>query len=118
MMAEMLWDVSLNPDQLISEFLNGYYGEVGAPFVRLYMDTMHAAIDETGYHLLACCTPPPAGVNKPFLTPLALLVSARAFADAMTALNATGGAKAVVYGKRIERASMANIYTVNICCNG
>ena len=79
------------------------------------MDTMHAAIDETGYHLIACCTPPPAGVNKPYLTEEALLVSAGAFADALTALNATeragNGAETVAYRGRVERASMAILYT-------
>ena len=49
LMAEMLWDVTLDPDVLIAEFLGGYYGPIAAPFVRLYMDTMHAAIDDTGY---------------------------------------------------------------------
>lgn len=38
-MAEKLWDPSLDHDVLISEFLNGYYGSA-APFIRLYMDTM------------------------------------------------------------------------------
>ena len=111
-MANMLWDVSLDPDQLISEFLTGYYGTVAGPFIRLYMDTMHASVDATGYHLLACCTAPPAGVEKAYLTPMALLVSAGAFADAVTALNATADPKAAVHRERVERASMANLYTV------
>ena len=40
----MMWDPTQNPDALISEFLIGYYSELGAPFVRKYMDTMHAAV--------------------------------------------------------------------------
>jgi len=66
-MATLLWDPSLDPDTLISEFLLGYYGPVASPFIRLYMDTMHAAVDETGDSVVACCMPPPAGVNKPCL---------------------------------------------------
>jgi hypothetical protein len=34
-MGRMLWDVTLNPDALISEFLDGYFGTEAAPFVRL-----------------------------------------------------------------------------------
>jgi hypothetical protein len=33
-MAEMLWDPTLNPEALVSEFIDGYYGNA-APFVRL-----------------------------------------------------------------------------------
>lgn len=38
-MAEKMWDPSLDHDVLIEEFLSGYY-QAAAPFVRLYMDTM------------------------------------------------------------------------------
>jgi hypothetical protein len=62
-MAEMLWDPSLDPDKLISEFLSGYYQDA-APFVRLYMDTMHAAVSSTKHFLKACCVQPPAGIHK------------------------------------------------------
>ena len=43
-LANMMWDPTQDPDALISEFLIGYYSELGAPFVRKYMDTMHAAV--------------------------------------------------------------------------
>jgi hypothetical protein len=33
----MMWDPSLDPDALITEFLAGYYSPVAAPFVRLYV---------------------------------------------------------------------------------
>ena len=77
-MSEMMWDPTLDPDVLIAEFLAGYYGKA-APFVRLYMDTMHAAVDETDHFLRSCCVQPPAGTEKSFLTPMALLTSATAF---------------------------------------
>jgi hypothetical protein len=77
-MSEMMWDPTLDPDVLIAEFLAGYYGKA-APFVRLYMDTMHAAVDETDHFLRSCCVQPPAGIEKSFLTPMALLTSATAF---------------------------------------
>jgi hypothetical protein len=34
-MAELLWNASLNPDELIAEFLRGYYGSVAEKFIRL-----------------------------------------------------------------------------------
>jgi hypothetical protein len=107
-MAEMMWDQSLSPDELISEFLVGYYSSAGAPFVRLYMETMHAAVNSSGYFLDSECMGPPEGVHKPYLTPVALLESATAFAKGLTA-TASGPEK---YRVRLARASMANLYTI------
>ena len=95
----------------------GYYGNVGAPFVRTYMDTMRGAMNNTVCPLVGNCLgmPPPAGVRKNYLTPHALLVSAGAFRDGVAAFdNVTGGAKAkaAVYRARLERASMAVLYPV------
>jgi hypothetical protein len=33
-MGEMLWDPTLDPDVLISEFLLLYYGPVGSPWIK------------------------------------------------------------------------------------
>jgi hypothetical protein len=74
------------------------------------MDTMHAAVDETGSLLVACCTPPPAGIHKAYLTPLALLVSATAFDEGHTALAHTPSP--AVFTARLSKASMAILYTV------
>jgi hypothetical protein len=101
----MLWDPSLDPDTLIAEFLTGYYGSA-VPFVRTYMDTMHAAVKTTGHFLKACCVQPPAGTHKSFLTPMALLKSATAFEQALAALKPAEAALA----ERVERASMAVSY--------
>ena len=62
-MAEMLWNPSLDPDTLIAEFLAGYYASA-APFVRTYMDTMHAAVKTIWHFLKACCVQPPAGTLR------------------------------------------------------
>ena len=105
-MAEMLWDPTLNPEVLVSEFIDGYYGNA-APFVRLYMDTMHAAVDETGHFLRACCVQPPTGIHKSYLTPMALLESATAFNEAASALSKPADAE---QRARVERASMAITY--------
>ena len=76
-MGRMLWNVTLNPDDLITEFLDGYFGKA-SPFVRVYMDTMHGSIADTGYYMHE-------GVptDAPFLTPMAVLTSAQAFQDAL-----------------------------------
>ena len=44
----MMMDVTLDPDELISEFLTAYYKEA-APFVREYMDVMHGSIADTNF---------------------------------------------------------------------
>lgn len=44
----MLWNPAVDDLALIQEFLTNYYG-LAAPFVQLYMDTVHGAIDETNY---------------------------------------------------------------------
>ncbi|NLE59225.1 MAG: DUF4838 domain-containing protein [Planctomycetes bacterium] len=54
-LAKMLWNPSLNADELIDEFLNGYYGPA-APHVRAYLDTIHQAVAAGGDHL-GCFSP-------------------------------------------------------------
>lgn len=106
-MAEMLWDPSLDPDILITEFLDGYYEQAG-PYIRRYMDTMHEAVNETCPVRGAYIIQPPAGILKCYLTPKALLTSATAFKDGLNALNPSQSA---VRG-RVRRASMAVSYVV------
>jgi hypothetical protein len=97
-----LWncrDPSQDDRKLISEFLDAYYGKA-APFVRLYMDTMHGSISDTNFWM---------GEGFPldaaFLTPIALLTSATAFVDG----------RATVTGlelERLNRAAMAVYYPI------
>jgi hypothetical protein len=51
-------------------------------------------------------------MNKAYLTPDALLTSAKAFTDASAALAKEDNDKSGVYGARVARARMANLYTV------
>jgi uncharacterized membrane protein len=51
LMAEIMYDPSQDDDALITKFLNAYYGEEVALFVRLYMDTMHGSIADTNYYM-------------------------------------------------------------------
>ena len=72
------------------------------------METMHAAVNSSGYFLDFECMGPSAGVHKPYLTPSALLESATAFHKGLDAI-ASGPQK---YQVRLARASMANLYTI------
>lgn len=98
--AYLMMQIMYNPDQdeetLISGFLESYYGKA-APYIRLYMDTMHGAIADTDYYMRENFDHKAA-----FLTPMALLTSAQAMAQ---------GAKLVatdsVRKERIEVAKLA-----------
>eukprot|EP01044_Picomonas_judraskeda_P017261 COSAG03_NODE_3212_length_2143_cov_0.936399_2_plen_243_part_00 len=72
LISAMLWEPSLNSDAVIEEFLEDYYG-LAAPFVRLYMDTLHGAIADSNYYL---------GIvfdsTAQFLTPVVVLEAASA----------------------------------------
>eukprot|EP01043_Picozoa_sp_COSAG02_P035845 COSAG02_NODE_2592_length_8465_cov_2.118695_6_plen_339_part_00 len=78
---------------------------------RVLCYVQHASVDETGYFLHSCCVPPPTGVNKTYLQPIALLTSATAFKQALAAIPPTGPNTATLTG-RVERASMAILYVV------
>lgn len=43
--AKLLWDPELDLDELLTKFTNGYYHEAG-PFVKEYIDLIHAEIQE------------------------------------------------------------------------
>ena len=49
-MAEMLWNPTLEPEDLITEFLDGYYADAG-PFIRRYMDIMHDSVANVSYYM-------------------------------------------------------------------
>ena len=48
--GRLLRDVTLDPDQLVDEFLDGYYGP-GAASVRSYMSEMETSVDDANYSL-------------------------------------------------------------------
>ena len=50
LIAKLLWNPNLNVDSVMNDFLQGYYGDA-APFVRQYIDTMHAALTNSGEDL-------------------------------------------------------------------
>jgi hypothetical protein len=50
LIAKLLWNPYLNVDSVMTDFLQGYYGDA-APFVRKYIDTMHDALARSGEEL-------------------------------------------------------------------
>jgi len=58
MVAKLLWDPSREPESLIREFTDGYYGPAGAP-IRAYLDVIHDAVDRSG-DWLTLSSPPDA----------------------------------------------------------
>ncbi len=47
MLAKLLWDPYVDADSVMTDFLTGYYGN-DAPQIRRYIETMHAALDQSG----------------------------------------------------------------------
>lgn len=102
-MGRMLWNVTLDPDAVITEFLAGYFGPA-APYVRLYLDTFHGAIADTNYYMHESVP-----TDAPFLTPMALLTGGQAFAEALVDLKKTPGS---AYTARVDTAKIAVYYVV------
>jgi hypothetical protein len=42
-LAQLLWNPQKNDRDLITTFVEGYYGQAAAPFIREYLDLMHTA---------------------------------------------------------------------------
>lgn len=49
-LARKLWNDQLNEDQLLDEFLNGYYGKA-SPFVKEYIQKLKSNLNESGRNL-------------------------------------------------------------------
>jgi hypothetical protein len=58
-LAKLLWDPTRDPQKLIDEFLDGYYGPA-APEIGAYLKLMHDGVEESG-DSLTCYSPPDAG---------------------------------------------------------
>jgi len=50
LLAHLEWNPSLDPKQLTSEFLRGYYGPAG-PYLQSYLDLVHDSIEKKGQGL-------------------------------------------------------------------
>ncbi len=47
LIAKLLWDPDRDVDELMDDFLAGYYGPA-APYIREYIDLMHDALEQSG----------------------------------------------------------------------
>ena len=102
LMAEILYDPSQDDETIISNFLDAYYGEKVAPFVRQYMDVMHGSIADTNYYMRENFDHTAA-----FLTPIALLSSAEALQRGLNLTDA--GSK---HHLRVQTAKLAVYYPI------
>ncbi len=65
--AKLLWNPDLDTDEIINEFMNGYYEEAGV-FVKKYIDTIHEEIQNNKDFFLFLYGDPAQGFNS-FLSP-------------------------------------------------
>jgi len=101
-MAKALWKPTVDADELIADFLDGYY-RAAAPFVRTYMNAMVVGIGESSYYMHENF-----GVDAPFLKPALLLQSAAALVHARDAVRMSD----VRYVRRAEQAGMPIMYVI------
>lgn len=69
LIAKLLWDPQADVDALMDDFLTGYYGAAG-PHLRVYIDRMHDAQDQSGEGLSIFGnphTPPKAYLSQELL---------------------------------------------------
>jgi hypothetical protein len=50
LISELLWNPKADPDAIIDDFVNGYFGNAG-PFIRQYIDVMRDALLESEFRL-------------------------------------------------------------------
>jgi hypothetical protein len=50
LIAKLLWNPQIDVDSVMNDFLRGFYGDA-APYVRQYIDTMHATMQASGENL-------------------------------------------------------------------
>lgn len=98
-LAHLMWNPSRDPNALISEFLQGYYGPAADP-LQEYLDLVHTAIEKSGAKL-PCYLPD----TSTWLT-LEDLNKATALFDA-AGQKASGDA---VFSDRVRKARMALDY--------
>ena len=103
--AKLLWDPDINQDSIINDFLTGYY-EDAAPFIKMYIDTVHKEIKQDEDFFLFLYGDPSQGFNS-FLRP-ELLNKYDSWYDQAT--KTTKGNPDMV--KRINRARLSVDYAI------
>ncbi len=99
-LAKLLWDPSRDPQRLIDEFLDGYYGPA-ASFIREYLKVTHDAIEASG-DPLGCFSP----ADAKFL-------SLKTLSTGVTLLRAAEGAAGddAAIRQRVRVAQLPLLYT-------
>jgi hypothetical protein len=50
LISKLLWNPGLDDNEIIDDFVNGYYGDAGV-YIRSYIDAMKTSLLESGHHL-------------------------------------------------------------------
>lgn len=103
--AKLLWNPDVDQEEVISDFLLGYY-EAAAPFVKMYIDTVHAEIKAKQDFFLFLYGDPSQGFTS-FLHPN-MLKKYDAWYD--QAEKAVEGKSEVL--KRVDRARLSVDYAI------
>ena len=74
--AQALWNTSIDDKAVIREFVDHYYGKAAA-FVHLYIDLFVDSVAKTQYYMHESFGP-----SAPFLTPITVITAAQAFRNA------------------------------------
>ena len=99
--ASMMWDPTQQPQTLIAEFLDGFYGGAAAPYVKRYMDILHESVLNTSFVVSSGFD----GVNPSYLTPPVVL---RAAAALVAARQAAAGSS--LHQEHVNRSSIPILY--------
>ena len=103
--AKLLWNPTLNYNDLLTEFTNGYYGNAGV-YVKKYVDLVHQKIQENPDFFLFLYGDPSQGFDS-FLSPELLMTYDGFFNDALNAVKDD-----VVLTKRVKEASISINYAI------
>jgi len=103
--AKLLWNPTLNYNDLLTEFTNGYYGDAGV-YVKNYVDLVHQKIQENPDFFLFLYGDPSQGFDS-FLNPELLATYDGFFRDALLAVKDNA-----VLTKRVKEASISVNYAI------
>ncbi len=102
-LAKLMWNPNANVDDIINEFLTGYYGDAG-PHIRTYFDKIHKAVKDSNKGLIIYGYPT-TGMDS-YLTPSLLKDYSQIFDEAE---------KSVKDKAELFRASKNCAFTIRIC---
>lgn len=66
-LAKLLWEPSRDPNQLIREFVTGYYGPA-APFIMEYIEALHDQVEASGSFLSIQASPAASYLTSDWIT--------------------------------------------------